>query len=489
MTAQGPDVKGYDVKNELFWDEASLEKEIKRVFTICNGCRLCYNLCPSFPHLYQRVDALDDKQEAEAATRRAARGEASAASPNTGAEFVYSEDAPHTVAYGTIEVSSENPVDSLTSGDIRCVVDLCYNCKLCYPICPYKPPHEFEVDFPRLMLRAKIVRAKKEGITAQDKFLGEVDALGSIMTKIPSIANAMNHSSFNRMLMEKTVGIHRERQLPSWAKQTFIAWWKAREKKRGKTPIPAPKPTELGVQEPIKVALFYTCFANYNDPDLGHAAVEVLEKQGAEVVCPEFKCCGMPFLDGGDLLSTLANIEHNVKLLHPLVKQGYKILSPGPTCTFMLKQEYPELSKTEEAKEVAAAIEDLGDFLYKLNKAGRLNKDFTGTIGKVAYHIPCHNKVQGIGFRGRDLLKAAGAEVKMVERCCGMDGTWGMKKEFFELSLKVADKAFKAVKQVTPDVVVTDCPLAGIQLTQGTKRKAYHPVKVLRAAYRGEKLE
>lgn len=487
MSAHGPDTRGYDHESPLFWDQQSLDKELRRVFTICNGCRLCYNLCPSFPELYKRVDDLDQQREQARAAERAARGEAPAAAPAPVEHDPNSEH--HVVAYGSVEVSSENLVDALTKEDIRRVVDLCYNCKLCYPICPYKPPHEFEVDFPRLMVRSKIVTAKEEGVTAQDKFLGAVDAVGTVMTKISPLANAANHSKFQRMLMEKTVGIHRDRILPSWAKETFVSWWRKREAKRAREPEPAAPSAPLAegaaAPEPLKVVLFYTCFANYNDPDLGQAAVEVLERQGAQVVCPEFKCCGMPFLDGGDLKNTLANIEHNLKLLVPLVRQGYSILSPGPTCTFMLKQEYPELSKREDAKEVADKVEDLGDFLLKLHRRGRLDTNFAAPVGKVAYHIPCHNKVQGIGFKGRDLLKAAGAQVKMVDKCCGMDGTWGMKKEFFELSLKVAEKAFRGVEQAEPDVVVTDCPLAGIQLTQGTKRRAYHPVKVLRAAYRG----
>lgn len=479
--AHGPISTGYDHQSERFWDAADLDQELRRVFTICNGCRLCYNLCPAFPDLYQKIDALDDAREK---ARAAERGEEAPSAPEVVADA--NHEGPHIVAYGTVEVSSENLVDALTKADLRQVVDLCYNCKLCYPICPYKPPHEFAVDFPRLMVRSKIVTAKQEGVTLQDRFLGSVDQVGQMMTKIAPLANAANHSRFNRVLMEKTVGIHRDRLLPDWASKTFLSWWKERPKREAS--VPNPPGGEEGANEPLKVVLFYTCFANYNDPDLGQAAVEVLERQGCEVVCPEFRCCGMPFLDGGDLPHTLENVEHNLNLLHPWVKKGYKVVSPGPTCTFMLKQEYPELAKSPLAEEVAEAVEDLGTYLYKLNRKGRLDKNFARPVGKVAYHIPCHNKVQGIGFRGRDLLKLAGAQVSMVDRCCGMDGTWGMKKEFFELSLKVADKAFQAVERAEPDVVVTDCPLAGLQLTQGTKRKTFHPVKVLRAAYRGETL-
>ena len=246
MSAQGPDTRGYDHQSPLFWDATGLDAELRRVFTICNGCRLCYNLCPSFPELYKRVDAIDQQREDARAQARAARGEAPAPAP------VHQEHDPnpenHVVAYGSVEVSSENLVDALTKDDLRRVVDLCYNCKLCYPICPYKPPHEFEVDFPRLMVRSKIVTAKQEGVTAQDKFLGAVDAVGSLMTKVSGLANAANHSRFQRMLMEKTVGIHRDRLLPEWASETFVSWWRKREAKRAKGPRPIPSPQRRAAQ-------------------------------------------------------------------------------------------------------------------------------------------------------------------------------------------------------------------------------------------------
>jgi glycerol-3-phosphate dehydrogenase subunit C len=275
------------------------------------------------------------------------------------------------------------------------------------------------------------------------------------------------------MLMEHTVGIHRDRDLPAWHSETFVDWW---EQHPRATPDP----------EQPKVALFFTCYGNNNDPETPKAVIDVLEHNGCDVSVPAQKCCGMPFLDAGDIERCQAVARANVESLTHAVHEGRKILSPGPSCTLLLKTEYPRLLKTPEAKAVADAVVDVGDFFLQMLRKKQLKRDFKGKVGKVAYHVPCHNKVQNIGYRGRELLKATGAELEMVDRCCGMDGTWGMKKEFFKHSLKVAEKAIEDVKAAGDDaIVVTDCPLAGVQLTQGTGRKAYHPAKVLAAAYKG----
>ena len=448
--------------NPLFWDAKHTAVELHRVFEICNGCRLCFNLCPSFDVLFKRIDALDPHRE-----------EAEGKHLEGGLGLIDEHDAAKLLAH--VEVATENPTALLTGADNRRVVELCYECKLCYPKCPYVPPHEFAVDFPKLMLRAKMNWAREEGIGLREKFLGATDLVGSAMTKIAPLANAAAHNAFNRMLMENTIGIHRDRQLPDYADESFLTWWGRR--------APVETPEVPGVE----VALFATCFVNYNDPEIGKAAVEVLERGGCSVECPEQVCCGMPKLDGGDLEGARKLARKNVELLLPSVRAGRKILSPGPSCTLMLKTEYPEIVGTPEAREVAAAVMDLSDFLLQHARAKKLPKPPPQSIGKVAYHVACHNRVQNFGYRGRDLLKWAGADVTLVDKCCGMDGTWGMKKEFFAESLKVAESAARKVEAAEPDHVSSDCPLAGLQLTQKTGRKSFHPVKILRAAYTGEK--
>ncbi len=202
---------GYDLEEPAFWSPQALDAELHRVYSICNGCRLCYNLCPSFPALFNKTDELDPQRE-EAEGKHLSEG-----GP------IAEEEAAR--IYAGVTVSTENPVDRLAPTDVQRVVDLCYNCKLCYPICPYVPPHEFAVDFPRLMLRAKAVTAREKGVTLQDRFLGATDVVGALMTTAPGLANWAQHNAFNRMLMEQTVGIHRDRDLPGWATERFDTWW------------------------------------------------------------------------------------------------------------------------------------------------------------------------------------------------------------------------------------------------------------------------
>lgn len=453
------DPHGMAYDNAQFWDGAHLQSELHRVFEICNGCRLCFNLCPSFDVLFRRIDALDPHRE-EAEGKHLAGG-----------RVVEEHEAGELLKHVT--VATENPVSLLQDADNDRVVELCYECKLCYPKCPYVPPHEFAVDFPRLMLRAKMNWAQEDGVAFRERFLGATDLVGSLMTKIAPIANAAAHNRFNRMLMEQTIGVARDRQLPPYAEESFATWWQRR------APV-------AGGDNPV--ALFATCYVNYNDPAIGRAAVDVLQKAGCDVSCPEQVCCGMPKLDGGDLEGARRLARRNVELLLPAVREGRRILSPGPSCTLILRTEYPELVPTAEAKEVAAAVMDLSDFLLQQARAKKLPKPPAGAVGKVAFHVACHNRVQNFGYRGRDLLKWAGGDVTLVDRCCGMDGTWGMKKEFFAESLKVAEGAARKVEGADPEVVSSDCPLAGLQLKQKTGRPSFHPVRILSAAYSGEPL-
>ena len=451
------DKHGMAYDNPQFWDRKHLESELHRVFEICNGCRLCFNLCPSFDVLFRRIDALDPHaKETEGGYLEGGK----IIDEHAAGEFLKS-----------VKVSTDNPVSLLQAADNERVVELCYECKLCYPKCPYVPPHEFAVDFPKLMLRAKMIDTKEVGLAFRERFLGATDLVGSAMTKIAPLANVAAHNGFNRMLMEKTIGIHRDRQLPDYADESFDTWWARR----------APQAQDQAAED--SVALFATCFVNYNDPTIGRDAVAMLEQFGCNVDCPEQACCGMPKLDGGDLEGARKLARKNVETLLPAVRAGKKILSPGPSCTLMLRTEYPELVPTPEAREVAAAVMDLSDFLVQRARAKKPPKPPAGAVGKVAFHVACHNRVQNFGYRGRDLLKWAGGDVTLVDRCCGMDGTWGMKTEFFAESLKVAEGAAKKVVAIEPDTVSSDCPLAGLQLKQKTSRTSYHPVRILRAAY------
>ena len=414
----------FDIRKPEFWDRADLDGELRRVYDICNGCRRCLPLCPSFKVMFDRIDV--------------------------------------------DEVDGD--VEKLPARDVKDVVDLCYQCKLCYNHCPYTPPHRWAVDFPRLMLRARAADARANGVTTQDKFLGNADLVGKLGTATAPLSNWMNELGVHRAFMERVAGIHRQRNLPRFARETFSKWFRRR---RGATPTAAKR----------KVALFATCTVEYNDPAIGKAAVAVLEHNGIDVSLPQQRCCGMPYLDGGAIEECRALIADNVRTLAAAVREGRDIVAAGPTCSYMLKQEYPWLGESADAKLVGSRTRDLFEYLAMLHTAGELKTSFEQPVGAVTYHIPCHLRAQNIGTKSADVLRLIpGASVETIERCSAVDGTWGFKKEYYELSLKVAKPLFDAVNQGGP-VTATDCPLAALQIKQGTGREARHPIQVLADAY------
>ncbi len=411
-----------------FRDPAALAAESQRVYDICAGCRRCYNLCPSFTHL---LDTIDEHHDGD----------------------------------GT----------ALAAGEEREVVDLCFSCQLCYPHCPYTPPHRWAVDFPRLMLRARVTRATAEGIPLRERLLGNPELLGNLACRMPALANWANGNRVLRALAERWLGIDRRRRLPRYGER-FSVWFRRQV---------APP----GVGTSGKVALFYTTPVEYNAADTGKAAVRVLWRNRLEVVCPPQRCCGMPALDAGDVPAAVRRARFNLEHLGRAIDAGCDVVVPGPTCSRMLKQEYPLLVPGAEAERVAARVFDLGEYLARLNAAGRLDRRFGQGLGRVAYHAPCHLRVQEIGFKARDLLRLVpDTSVEVFERCTGMDGTWGFKREFFDESVRVARPLLHELGEMAPSVIVSDCPLAALQLEQQRGQRVYHPVEALDAAYGGTPL-
>jgi len=359
----------------------------------------------------------------------------------------------------------------LTAADNKHIVDLCYQCKLCYNHCPYTPPHAWNIDFPRFMLRSKAVDVKERGgVSRQDRALGDTDSVGKFGSALAPLVNFANRNKLNRILIEKLVGIHRDRNLPRFFRETFSKWFRKRQ--------PSSSSGENG-----KVVLFHTCSVEYNAPKVGRAAVEVLEHNRISVASPEQRCCGMPFLDGGDIQSTIEAAAFNVKHLADAVRSGADVVVPGPTCSYMLKREYPDLLDTDDARLVAGATYDICEYLVKKAREGKLDRHFKVKPGRVAYQAPCHLRAQNMGFKSRDLMKAAGAEVELIERCSAVDGTWGFKTEFYQLSMKVAEPLFEKIEQAKPDHTVSDCMLAGMQIEQGTGRTVLHPIEIIHMAY------
>jgi len=378
----------------------------------------------------------------------------------------------------------DGDVDKLPARDVKEVVDLCYQCKLCFNHCPYTPPHRWEVDFPRLMLRARAAQARQTGVSLQDRMLGNADLVGKLGSLAAPLSNWMNELGVHRAFMQAVVGIHKQRNLPKFARRTFSSWFKRRRRSKN-APAEAPAKAPAGGAGPSarKVALFATCSVEYYETATGRAAVNVLERNRIDVSLPEQRCCGMPYLDGGAVDEAKALIRENVASLAAAVRDGREIVVPGPTCSYMLKQEYPWLDGSADAKLVAANTRDIFEYLAKLHAAGELDTNFTKPVGAVTYHVPCHLRAQNIGHKSADVLRAIpGASVDVVEKCSAVDGTWGFKQEYYELSMKLAKPLFDAVTTGGP-VAATDCPLAALQIQQGTGRKPKHPVEVLAAAY------
>ncbi len=425
-----------DWKSPGFWDEEALFKELERVYDICHGCRRCFSLCNSFPVLFDHVDA-----------------------------------------------SPSGEVDGVPRKAYWEVVDHCYLCDMCYMTkCPYVPPHAWNIDFPHLMLRAKAVRHRKGETRFRDKVLSSTDAVGAIagIPVVAELVNAANRSSLGRKLLDKALGVHPDAPVPEYHSDTF----RRREARRAKPRLEAVATPETRG----KVALFATCYCNRNEPDVDVDLVAVLEHNGIPVVTvPQERCCGMPKLELGDLDAVEQAKQANIPALKRLVDEGYDIVTPVPSCTLMFKQELPLMFPDDpDVQAVKARMFDPFEYLMLRHRAGALNTDFKGTLGKVSYHVPCHLRVQNIGLKTRDLLALVpGTTVEVIERCSGHNGTYAVKREFHQTSMKIGRPVAERVRAAEPLHYTSDCPMAGHQIENGLKngREPEHPLSLLRQAY------
>jgi len=424
----------YDPTDPRYYDEKDLRSEVERVFSVCADCRMCVKYCGSFPTMF---DAIDD--------------------------------------YCTEEKYSEVDTKKLKTEDVRQIVDLCFQCKLCYIKCPYTPGgHEWAIDFPRLMTRAKAQEVKKNGVPLVDKLLGNPDLVGKLGSATAPLANWGNENTLNRKLMHTFVGIHKDKKLPEFASKTFAKTFETKRK------FPQGEPV-------ANIAFFATCYVNYNQPEIGTDTLEVMGRNNVDVVFAYERCCGMPLWHNGDVDGAVEVAKQNMAFLLGHVEAGRSVIATNPTCSQMIRVEYPRLLGTEEAKKVSAKTMDPMEFLAGLASAGKLNKDFKTGAGDISYHMPCHLRAQNIGYKTRDVLALLpGTTVKVVEECSGHDGTWAMKKEHFEQSLKYGSRAFHEMAAGDPKVTCSDCPLAAIQIEQGNGRRPLNPMQILAKSYRGE---
>jgi glycerol-3-phosphate dehydrogenase subunit C len=424
----------YDPSEPVYWDPQALDGEVRRAFDICNGCRMCFKFCDSFPRLFQLLDGRD------------------------------------------------HDVRTLTAPEIQGVMDDCFQCKLCEVQCPYTPrdKHSFQLDFPALVHRYDAVRFRAEGSRhpLRDRFLADPDGAGKMARLSLGLANAMNRLAPARWVMEKTLGIHREKLLPDFAREPFDAW----AEREGYV-----KPEPGG-----EAVLFQTCFVQNNDVSLGQDVLSVLRKNGVDVrVVRGLRCCGMPAWEHGDLEPLRRQARQDLDLLLPFVERGAKVLVVNPTCSMVMRREWPHLLEgpdRERAARLAPAVMDVSEYLWSIRNEPRFSTDFKSAPpgGTVAYHAPCHLRAQAVGFKGRDLLrKIPGVEVAAtVMECCGHDGTYAMTVEGFEPSRRVGKRAFEGMQGAEAGTWATDCPLAAVQFQQFAGRKPMHPMQILARAYR-----
>ena len=421
----------YDPSDSKYWDQEALDKEIERTFEICHGCRMCFKYCDSFPNLF---NLLDNKYDGE--------------------------------------VKKIKPEDTIQ------IMDACFQCKLCEVQCPYtiRDGHEFKMDFPKLVHRHKAIRSKDKPRTLRDKILGNPDKSAGMARASFGLANLMNRLSIPRWFMEKIIGIHRKKILPNFSFSTFEQW-----------------SAKLGLireNQKAETVLFQTCYVQHNEPQIGKDTLEVLEKNKVDCACVKgLRCCGMPAWEQGNLETLRVNAKHNLDILIPFVEKGSKVLVINPTCSMMMRREYTELldgEDRERAKKLSEAVNDPSEYLWNIRNEDRFNTDVNSMPNeKISYHAPCHLRAQGIGFKGRDLIKKiTGSNVKTVMECCGHDGTYAMKVEGFDASKRIGQKSFDGMKSEESEVWSTDCPLAALQFKQHAGVKPKHPMSILAEAYR-----
>jgi len=426
-----------DWKNDLFWDKANLEAELERVYDICHGCRRCVSLCDAFPTLFDLVD------ESE-----------------------------------TFEV------DGVDKADYMKVVDQCYLCDLCYLTkCPYVPPHEWNVDFPHLMLRAKAQDFKANGTSFRNKVLTNTDAMNKLM-KIPVInqtGNALLKNKTFRSVFEKGFGVHKDAQVSKYHRKNISKLTKD-------LPVPECTPKAVG-KTTGKVALYATCYGNYNTPDLGADFLKVFQHNKIEIkLVPKEICCGMPKLELGDLDSVERNMQINIPILAKLVDEGYDLVAPIPSCVLMFKQELPLMfPDNADVIKVQSAFFDPFEYLAVRHKGGEMNLDFKQPLGDISYQVACHQRVQRIGNKTRDILGLVpDTNVKPIERCSGHDGTYAVKKETYDKAVKIARPVVRQVTEQAANHFTSDCPMANAHVAKlaGDAIKSNdHPMTLLAKAY------
>ena len=418
-----------------FWDAKALDAELERVFNICHGCRRCVSLCHAFPTLF---DLIDESKTME--------------------------------------------IDGVAKADYPKVVEQCYLCDLCYQTkCPYTPPHPWNVDFPHLMLRAKAVEFREHGAPLSARILSNTRAVGKLAS-IPVVVqtiNAANRNKTARKLLEKTMGVDAQARVPEYHVPTA----RKRLKKLDGHGDAVPAGRTSG-----KLAIFATCYCDHSEPGVVEALAAVLVHNAIpSKLVEQESCCGMPKLELGDLDTVRKYKERNIPVLARMAREGWDFTAAIPSCVLMFKQELPLMFPDDaDVALVRERFFDPFEYLAERHKAGLLQTDFKTSLGKVAWQVPCHQRVQKIGPKTREILQLVpDTEIVTIERCSGHDGTYGVKHQTYALSRKLAKPVENRVAQAEPAHFTSDCPMAGGHIAHGLddKPSAEHPLSLLRKAY------
>jgi len=429
-------------RDEDFGNEGKLFAELERVFDLCHGCRRCFNLCDSFPRLFDMIDE-----------------------------------------------SKTGEVDGVDKADYWKVVDACTLCDLCFMVkCPYVPPHDWDIDFPHLMLRARALQFKQGKTNKKQDKLTKMDKNGPLAVKMSGLANwaTRRGNTLTRPVMELTHGVARDAQLPGFAAKT------CRTRAAAQAATVNPDAPAYGQRKAI---IYASCFGEYNDPDIVLDARAVMAKNGisADIVYPE--CCGMPQLEQGDVGAVAQKAKSISQALKTYVDQGFDVVVPVASCALMLKFEWPLIEPGDaDIKALASATYDVTEYIVDIAQKEGLADGLKPLAGGVTVHIACHARAQNMGRKAQELLKLIPeTDTTVIERCSGHGGTWGVTKEFFEVGMKVGAAVFRDAAKVDHAYVVSECPLARDQIIQGLERKGKtlegpgkalrHPVQVLARAY------
>jgi glycerol-3-phosphate dehydrogenase subunit C len=430
-----------DWSNPDFYDEAKLDAELRRVFDICHGCRRCFNLCDSFPRLFDLIDE-----------------------------------------------SKTGELDAVDSKDFKPIVDACTLCDMCFMTkCPYVPPHEFNLDFPHLMLRYRAVEHRKGQTPVAVRQLTATDRNGKIATHVSGLANwaSDRKNGLTRSLMEKIVDVHHDADLPKYHAHTLVDRAKA-----------APPPVNgMAPAHGRKAVLYATCFSNYNSPAIGMAARAILAKNGVETEVVYPRCCGMPQLEQGDLKSVADSAKATALDLKPWIDKGYDVIALVPSCALMLKFEWPLIVPGDaDVKRLSQATFDIAEYIVDIARRDGLAEGLGALEGGVTVHLACHARAQNMGQKAADMLRLIpGIDLEIIERCSGHGGSWGIMKENFEVALKVGKPAARTAAKAGKKYVASECPLAGAHILQGMEKlneegavvpkHAPHPVELFARAY------